>query len=148
MENGALKSKAVCAFKRGRQHHLLYHGETASSTFSRGDNIFCFFHVEKKSLCGPKSENERKTNTNDLHKQIQRIIILDDNYSFFLQCFNRDRIPKQSSSFSSPREMNGSSSSEELATDGSDLKGRSCCITLKYSFSVFALANRDWAFDL
>ena len=68
---------------------------------------------------------------------------------FYLQCFNGDRIPKQSSSFSSPREINGSSSSfEELATDGSDLEARSCCITLKYSSSVFALANSDWAFDL
>ena len=59
---------------------------------------------------------------------------------------------KQSSSFSSPREMNGSASPEELeeevATDGSDLEARSCCITLKYSSSVFALANRDWALDL
>ncbi|KAH9650769.1 nucleic acid-binding protein [Citrus sinensis] len=63
-----------------------------------------------------------------------------------------ENIPKQSSSFSSPREMNGSASpeelDEELATDGSDLVARSCCITLKYSSSVLALASRDWAFAL
>ena len=60
-------------------------------------------------------------------------------------------MPKQSSSFSSPREMNGSSSpevlEEELATDVSDLVARSCCMTLKYSSSVLALARRDWALD-
>ena len=48
--------------------------------------------------------------------------------------------------------MNGSASpeelDEELATDGSDLVARSCCITLKYSSSVLALANRDWALAL
>ncbi|KAH9802738.1 nucleic acid-binding protein [Citrus sinensis] len=57
-----------------------------------------------------------------------------------------------SSSFSSPREMNGLASleelDEELATDGSDLVARSCCITLKYSSSVLALVSRDWAFAL
>ena len=60
-------------------------------------------------------------------------------------------MPKQSSSFSSPREIKGSSSpevlEEELATDVSDLVARSCCITLKYSSSVLALAKRDWALD-
>ena len=60
-------------------------------------------------------------------------------------------MPKQSSSFSSPREINGSSSAEvleeELATDVSDLVARSCCMTLKYSSSVLALARRDWALD-
>ena len=60
-------------------------------------------------------------------------------------------MPKQSSLFSSPREMNGSASleelEEELATDVSDLVVRSCCITLKYSSSVLALAKRDWALD-
>ncbi|KAH9802744.1 nucleic acid-binding protein [Citrus sinensis] len=63
-----------------------------------------------------------------------------------------ENIPKQSSSFSSPREMNGLASleelDEELATDGSDLVARSCCITLKYSSSVLALVSRDWAFAL
>ena len=58
---------------------------------------------------------------------------------------------KQSSSLSSPREMNGSASSEELeeevATDDSDLEARSCSITLKYFSSIFALAKRDWALD-
>ena len=51
----------------------------------------------------------------------------------------------------SPREINGPASpdelEEEVATDGSDLEARSCSITLKYSSSVFTLANRDWAFD-
>ena len=60
-------------------------------------------------------------------------------------------MPKQSSSFSSPREIKGSSSAEvleeELATDVSDLVARSCCMTLKYSSSVLALAKRDWALD-
>ena len=60
-------------------------------------------------------------------------------------------MPKQSSSFSSPREMKGSSSPEvledELATEISNLVARSCCITLKYSSSVLALARRDWALD-
>ncbi|KAH9657342.1 hypothetical protein KPL70_023038 [Citrus sinensis] len=60
-------------------------------------------------------------------------------------------MPKQSSSFSSPREIKGSSSpevlEEELATDVSDLVARSCCITLKYSSSVLALAKRDWALE-
>jgi len=36
---------------------------------------------------------------------------------------------------------------EELATDVSDLEVRSCCMTLKYSSSVLALAKRDWALD-
>ena len=48
--------------------------------------------------------------------------------------------------------MNGSASPEELekelATEGSDLVARSCCITLKYSSSILALASRDWAFAL
>ena len=61
-------------------------------------------------------------------------------------------IPKQSSSLSAPSDMNGSASPEvlepELATDDSDLEERSCCMTLKYSSSVFALAKRDWAFVL
>ena len=52
---------------------------------------------------------------------------------------------KQSSSFSSPREIKGSSSAEvleeELATDVSDLVARSCCMTLKYSSSVLAQAK-------
>ncbi|KAH9764271.1 hypothetical protein KPL70_001464 [Citrus sinensis] len=72
----------------------------------------------------------------------------DNNY---LECFNGENMPKQSSSFSSPREIKGSSSpevlEEELATDVSDLVARSCCITLKYSSSVLALAKRDWALD-
>ena len=60
-------------------------------------------------------------------------------------------MPKQSFSFSSPREIKGSSSpevlEEKLATDVSDLVARSCCITLKYSSLVLALAKRDWALD-
>ena len=72
----------------------------------------------------------------------------DNNY---LECFNGENMPKQSFSFSSPREIKGSSSpkvlEEELATDVSDLVARSCCITLKYSSSVLALAKRDWALE-
>ena len=79
---------------------------------------------------------------------IQRLI----NTKGFQECFIGENIPKQSSSFSSPREMNGSASLEErepeLTTDGSDLEARSCCMTLKYSSSVFALAKRDWALVL
>ena len=60
-------------------------------------------------------------------------------------------MPKQSSSFSSPREMKGSSSpevlKEELAIDVSDLVARSCCMTLKYSSSVLALARSDCALN-
>ena len=60
-------------------------------------------------------------------------------------------MPKQSSSLSSPREIKGSPSpevlEEELATDVSNLVARSCCITLKYSTLVLALAMRDWALD-
>ena len=62
-------------------------------------------------------------------------------------------MPKQSSSFSTPREMNGSSSSlsssssVEFATEDFDLEARSCSMALKYSSSVLALANRDWALD-
>ena len=61
-------------------------------------------------------------------------------------------MPKQSSSFSSPREMNGSSSlsvssSEDAATEDFDLEVRSCSITLKYSSSDLALAKSDWALD-
>ena len=69
----------------------------------------------------------------------------------YLQCFIGEKIPKQSSSFSSLREINGSSfsssSSEESATEDFDLEVRSCSITLKYSSSVLALAKRDWALD-
>ena len=58
-------------------------------------------------------------------------------------------MPKQSSSFSLPREIKGSSSPEVLeeedATYVSDLVARSCCMTVKYSSSVLALARRDWA---
>ena len=61
-------------------------------------------------------------------------------------------MPKQLSSFSLASEMNSSASpevlEEELAADVSDLVARSCCITLKYSSSVLALASRDWAFTL
>lgn len=53
-----------------------------------------------------------------------------------------------SSSFSSSREINGSSSSsEESATEDFDLDVGNCSITLKYSSSVLALAKRDWALD-
>ena len=74
-------------------------------------------------------------------------------YSNYLQCFIGEKISKQSSSFSSPREMNGSSSSssssssEESATNDFDREVRSCSITLKYSSSVLALAKKDWALD-
>lgn len=74
-----------------------------------------------------------------------------NSYNNYLQCFIGEKIPKQSSLFSSPREMNGSSSlsssSEEFATDDFDLEVRSCSITLKYSSSVLALAKRDCALD-
>ncbi|KAH9679286.1 hypothetical protein KPL71_026070 [Citrus sinensis] len=72
-------------------------------------------------------------------------------YMNYLQCFTGGKIPKQSSSFSSPREMVGSSSSssssEESATDDFDRKARSCSMALKYSSSILALAKRDWALD-
>ena len=48
-------------------------------------------------------------------------------------------MPKQSSSLSSPREMNGSSfsssslSSEDSATEDFDREARSCSMALKYS---------------
>ena len=61
-------------------------------------------------------------------------------------------MPKQSSSFSSPRETVGSSSSSssssvESATEDLDREARSCSIALKYSSSVLALAKRAWALD-
>ncbi|KAH9698194.1 hypothetical protein KPL71_023924 [Citrus sinensis] len=62
----------------------------------------------------------------------------------------REKIPKQSSSFSSPRETVGSSSSSssvESATEDLDREARSCSIALKYSSSVLALARRAWALD-
>ena len=58
-------------------------------------------------------------------------------------------MPKQSSSLSSPREMNGSSSSssslssEDSATEDFDREARSCSMALKYSSSVLALAKSD-----
>ena len=47
--------------------------------------------------------------------------------------------------------MNGSASPEELkpelTTNGSDLEAMRCCMTLKYSSLVFALARRDLALE-
>ena len=138
--------------------HMCSHTCVSKDVFKRYSyHVFkgCFHLVSVRGKEG--FTNERNT------KKIQAIKLQRkwENYFFFfntsaiqnyLQCFIGGRIPKQSSSLSSPREMNDSSSSssfsEELATDGSDLEARSCCITLKYSSSVFALANRDWVFVL
>ena len=58
------------------------------------------------------------------------------------------RIPKQSSSLSLPKSIKGSDSSDmlELAEEEA-LDCSSCCIILKYSYSVFAAARRALAWD-
>ena len=64
--------------------------------------------------------------------------------------FNGEKIPKQSSSLLSPRDIKGRGSPEsldELAAEDVSLVARSWDMTLKYSSSVLALAKRDWAFD-
>ncbi|KAL9419523.1 hypothetical protein AB3S75_037310 [Citrus x aurantiifolia] len=69
----------------------------------------------------------------------------------YLQCLTGGKMPKQSSSFSSPSEIAGSSSSssssEESATEDFEREAKSCSIALEYSSSVLALARRAWALD-
>ena len=58
------------------------------------------------------------------------------------------RIPKQSSSLSLPKSMKGFDSSDILElVEEEALECSNCCIILKYSSSVFAVARRVLAWD-
>ena len=107
-------------------------------------------HVRSNLCLGdhPKVQEEIQIHTK-WEKYMDKYFFFNSNNNY-LQCFIGEKILKQSSSFSSTREINdssssSSSSSEESATEDFDLEVRNCSITLKYSSSVLALTRRDWA---
>ncbi|KAH9704363.1 hypothetical protein KPL70_011429 [Citrus sinensis] len=69
-----------------------------------------------------------------------------------LNCIREDIIPKRfhektRERLSAANNSKLNVSSKESATEDFDLEVRSCSMALKYSSSVLALANRDWALD-